>query len=163
MNDEILNPYITIKDELINAYIDLGVSREDIDEDLQNRRETDFSEITLFQLQDAIEATKELLEEKEEQCAMSDALKRLDDNSDFNKIIVDGYYNEEKDRLAGAITSNMPLSGEERGSMISQLEAIGRFKRYLSGLVVGDDSLIELVRLKVDLDMYAQIIENRGK
>ena len=77
---------------------------------------------------DAVEIS---IEDAKEAIGTMESLIKLQDNSDFKKIILDGYFKEEASRLV--LFRALPQVTEEmRVDIDAQIAAVGNFRQYLS-------------------------------
>ena len=60
-----------------------------------------------------------------------EALKRLNENEDFQLVMIDGYLEVEAQRVFELLTHPLTTKPEEKSSYLSQLETIKNIGRYL--------------------------------
>lgn len=102
--------------------------------------QSDIQEIEL-----TIEHAKEIVERGE-------SARRLASNSDFKKLVLDGYFVNEAARLA-LLHSDPSINEEIREKVLRDLNGPGAFKRYLSTIIqMGDQAIRELPELQEALD-----------
>lgn len=93
----------------------------------------------------SIEAAKEMV-------ARGEMARKLADNPDFKKIVLDGYFVDEAARLTHLFSD--PMMDEAQRKMIERdLIGIGAFKRYLKNAVqFGEIAAREISDAEIELD-----------
>lgn len=81
------------------------------------------SEVTIEQMQESIDNYRGVVE-------LGDALERLYDNKDFQKVIVEGYMRDHASDLA-VICNDMRFPKEKREETIDLLKGISCFSQFL--------------------------------
>lgn len=70
------------------------------------------------------------LEEAKKIVEFGEALSRLEQNRDFQKVMFDGYFGDESRRLA-FLLAEPNLNREQREDVIADLRAVGSLRQYL--------------------------------
>jgi hypothetical protein len=65
---------------------------------------------------------------------LGNALERLENNRDFKKVIVDGYFNKEAIRLVHLKSDSNMQSEEMQQSILKQMDGIGALNQYFRTL-----------------------------
>ena len=78
----------------------------------------------LSEIDSAIEAYKEMME-------YGEAIKRLEANPDYKKVISVGYFEEEASRITGLIVGEDPLRRDAMENIVEAALSIRNFKQYL--------------------------------
>jgi hypothetical protein len=66
---------------------------------------------------------------------LGEAARRLIDNTDFNKLVMETFFKEEVIRL-GHLVSSPNLTPDQRDNVRRDLEGVGVFQRFLNGIEI---------------------------
>lgn len=88
------------------------------------------SEVELT-LQERLAEIDSTIEEYQEMVAFGEALKRLEENEDFKKVITVGYFDSEANRITGLIIGDDPLRRDAMENIVEAALAIRNFKQYI--------------------------------
>lgn len=78
-----------------------------------------------------IAALEASIKQNQQIIAYGDALSRLENNKDFKKIFLEGYFREEAIRLVGLLGDPYLGTPEKQASIIKQMEGISNLRSYL--------------------------------
>jgi len=82
-------------------------------------------------LQDKLAEIDSTINELHEQIAFGEAIKRLEANPDFQKVVSIGYLDSEANRITGLIVGEDPLRRETMENIIEAGLSIRNFKQYM--------------------------------
>lgn len=71
------------------------------------------------------------IEEAKKGIEFSDAAKRMSEDKDFKRVIIDGYMRDEAARLAGMLAEESMTDEVNQRELQSSLKAIGHLRQYL--------------------------------
>lgn len=81
-----------------------------------------------------IEQIEVTIEEVKEQIALKDTLERLTNNPDFKRIILEGYFEKEAQRLVMLRADFNFREPQDQGDLLKAIDAIGQLRMYLGTL-----------------------------
>lgn len=82
-------------------------------------------------LKDELQRVDERTQELKDSIELAEAINRLHDNEDFNKVITNGYLEKEAERLFEVLTTPMSFKKEQLDTVMGKLSAIRDFKEYI--------------------------------
>lgn len=77
---------------------------------------------------------KVTIEQAREMVALRDAAQRLEENPDFQKVILGCYLKEEPARLAGLLAEHTMQDQESQDVLFKALRSIGEFRQFMLGI-----------------------------
>lgn len=84
----------------------------------------------MSELQKQIQEVEVSIEEARKTVAFGEAIRRLEANKDFQKVVHEGYYKEEASRLA-LFSASPAIDDKTRADALRSVQAIGEFHGYL--------------------------------
>ena len=155
----------TYPEELRDELLGFGFSQDNILE-AEEDRNAEAESLYLLpteKLTEIIEATEDKLEEVSKNLDVAESINRLLENKDFSAF-QEAYFEDEKNRIAGAITDGTPLELKFKEELHNALGAIGYTKLFIKTIVSDLQQLrVDSINYMVDLDYYSLIIKSQSE
>lgn len=88
-------------------------------------------ESTEFNLREELEAIDNSIEEQKAILELAEAIKRLEDNEDYKKVVTGAYLDEEAKRLCEVLVEPNPLKRDQLENIMEMTSAIRHFKTFM--------------------------------
>lgn len=83
----------------------------------------------------SIETVELTIEEAQKKVDRAESLRKLHGNREFKRIILEGYFEAEAQRLIGCIGNSAPTLKAQRDEMLLELQAISKLKEYFGSIL----------------------------
>ena len=104
----------------------------------------------------AIEQIEISIEESKKLIEFGDAIRRLDDNPDFRKVILEGYFKEEASRVV-LLKADYEMQSKERQEFLEKMiVSIGGLKQFLMSKLRMAESAAQA--LEADRETHAELL-----
>ena len=81
-------------------------------------------------------AVDERIADLENQIELHKALERLHENEDFQKVVLDGYFEKESERIFGMLVTPSNLKRDQIENLMDMMSAIRNFKGYFKTTII---------------------------
>lgn len=107
----------------------------------------------LIMSEEDIKIVEVTIEELKESIELAEALKRLQSNPDFNKVINKGYLEDNAIRLVALRSSPSLQEKEQQESVLKEIDGIGALLNYFRRIMyMGEEAKADLVNEQETLD-----------
>lgn len=146
------------EDIMAEAKIKFAGFIDDINAHLNSLKEEDY-ELYVIGAAQNVEGLKSEIELSLEMIAASNALNRLESESEDFKTLRDSYIVDRAKSLSTVLTSRRPLSYDVRSLTEQSLSAIGFFQEFLYAISVQNTDKTELIQNSISLSLYKKSID----